>query len=884
MKIITSHERTDMDALASIHAASLLYPDYVALLPAKLNRNVARFAVLYGEALGLTNRQAVTLEPISDVLLVDTQAIAPIKRMNAETRYHIIDHHQHTRKADKRTIIEGDAVGANTTLLIEQIRERGLDISSISATLMLLGIYEDTGSLSYLTTTARDVRAAAWLMEEHAALQIVQEFMHHALSAAQREVYQQLLNSSRTVDINGHLVLVASIHLDEYVDELSSLVNQLLDTFDVQACFMLCEFEGDVQIIARSIVDEIDVGSILTTLGGGGHTRAAAALAEGSSLTKVEEHLNDALEARVEPPLSVASIMSTNVHTLSPDMTVGQAVALMRRYGHEGFPVVRGDQLVGILTRSDIDRAVHHGLTDLVLERFIHTGPIYVEPQDTIDIVRDIMLEHNLGQVPVVQNGHFAGIVTRTDLIKLQAPELNGGKGASLREKLDEALPPALADLLIEARNTANDMGYSLYIVGGFVRDLVLGAPTLDLDLVVEGDAIAMARRLGKKLDARIRTHSRFGTAKVILDGNRAKGVPESLDFVTARTEFYERPTELPRVEYSSIKQDLYRRDFTINTMAICLDRDRYGELLDYYSGLRDIRNRRIRVLHSLSFVEDPTRILRAVRFEQRLGFEIEERSEELISDALDLIDDVSGERLRHELYLILGEKKPEMALVRLHRLGVLARIHPSLTWSHEQSEMFARLRQVFAKTDYMEPSTHPGMGASLSAKPNDGSAIEGPPSLALSYLALFTSSLDRNELGEVSQRLHISQRDLQLLHQVSELRDELDMLQADVLLRSQIYHLLQPFSQEARFVISALCDSSVVQERLNLYEKELGDVEPVVDGHYLQGLGIKPGPVYGIILGRIRDALLDQQVTTPEEQQALAHALAKTAVKSQAQ
>ena len=256
----------------------------------------------------------------------------------------------------------------------------------------------------------------------------------------------------------------------------------------------------------------------------------------------------------------------------------------------------------------------------------------------------------------------------------------------------------------------ASALSFPLYAVGGFVRDLLLGQPNFDVDLVVEGDAIRLAQALAQRFGGRVRSHRRFGTAKWILpesltltndDGTTYAGseLPESLDFVTARTEFYEHPTALPTVERSSIKQDLHRRDFTINTLAVRLTPDHWGELLDFYGGRKDLADGMIRVLHSLSFVEDPTRILRAARFEQRFAFRIEPRTEELIAGALDLLDRVSAERVRHELELILAEAEPERALCRLGELNVLARLHPQLrcdAWFRAKaSELRAALGQV---------------------------------------------------------------------------------------------------------------------------------------------------------------------------------------------
>jgi len=865
MKIITTHERADMDALASMYAATLLHPDYQAVLPQKLNRNLRDFIALYKDELRFVERSEVPHRHISDVLLVDTQAIAPLRGMDARTRIHIIDHHLPEKPLPEQTTFEGEPVGATTTLLVEKLQKRHISLSKVGASLLLMGIYEDTGSLSYLTTTVRDARAASWLLEQGADLALVGEFLNRPLSNGQREALNRLINGSTLYTIRGHTICISAVTLESYVDELSSLIHQIMDMYEPDACFMLAQHEQSIQVIARSTVNTINVAELLREFGGGGHSKAAAALVKGLELADVRDKLLQALEQKIEPPTLVREIMSTNVHTLDPNISIRDAAQLMRRYGHEGFPVVDGEKLVGILTRRDVDRALHHRLGDMPVRNFLHTGPVYVHPQDPVEEVQRVMIEQGLGQVPVVDGGRFVGLVTRTDVIKLWATPPQPSRAEEIRRLMEKALPEAFRELLIKARDIANDKGYSLYIVGGFVRDLLLGSPTLDLDLVVEGDAIHLARELAAQIGGRVRSHSRFGTAKVIFDEPRPQGFPPSLDFVTARTEFYERPTVLPQVERSSIKQDLYRRDFTINTMAICLDRDRYGELLDYYGGERDLKEGLIRVLHNLSFVEDPTRILRAVRFEQRLGFTIEERTAQLIDDALDLLDHVTGERLRHELYLLLNEDEPERILERLEHMGVLSHVHPNLRYTRDMASLFARLRER------------------VHAWPTGDKAAQGEdrgdtPILSLCYLALLTSSMTPGELDSFVAHLHIPKSDASFLHEVVRLRESLNELRAPAMLPSTIYRLLHPFSREARFVLTVLTDSERVRQRLELYEQRLSQIAPHIDGHYLKALGVPPGPVYGEILSRVRDALLDQEITSLEQEQEFAQRLARAA------
>lgn len=238
----------------------------------------------------------------------------------------------------------------------------------------------------------------------------------------------------------------------------------------------------------------------------------------------------------------------------------------------------------------------------------------------------------------------------------------------TIEHRIEGGLNPALQGILHEAGALAGPLGYRAFVVGGLVRDLLLGQKTFDLDIVVEGEGIPFARDLAGRLQARLKSHERFGTATLIFpDGLR-------VDVATARTEVYDRQAALPRVTPGSIRDDMCRRDFTINAMAASLMPGEFGRLLDDFRGLRDLREGRIRVLHEKSFLDDPTRIFRAVRFESRLGFRIVRSTRALIDEALSrrVLDDLEDYRVAAELRLILGEPDPAGPLRRLAALGVL--------------------------------------------------------------------------------------------------------------------------------------------------------------------------------------------------------------------
>ncbi len=852
MDAILTHENADFDALGALLGAKKIYPSALAILPRRMNRNVRDFCALYCDVLPFTRPEDLPRQRFRQIVVVDSQGIQSARGVTPQTRIHFIDHHPLTRDLKPTMTFSGGETGATTTLFVEQIREKELTLTPIEATLLLLGIYEDTGSLSYITTTPRDLHAAAFLLERNASLAVVNEFLHPPLTEAQHKLYQQLIEKIQIRDIAGHAIAIAAARAENYVEEISVLAHQLREMYDPAALFLLVQMDDHIQLVARSERAEIDVAKIATAFGGGGHDKAAAALIRNLTLRQVKTRLVKLLKETVQPSLTVRDVMSFGVHTLDTTTTVAQAAEAMNRYGHEGFPVLQRGKLVGIVTRREIDRAVRHKLLNTPIKNLMQK-PASVAPDDSLEKVRAVMIENNLGQVPVVQDRRIIGIITRTDLIKPWNKQ-PATRAQEIAARLEKWLPPELLALLRDASHIARDLGYSLYIVGGFVRDLLLNQPTLDLDLVVEGDAIKLAQALQQKYGGRVHGHTRFGTAKWIIKETKDEGRKTndeklsslaahlaSLDFSTARTEFYAHPSALPEVETSSIKQDLYRRDFTINTLAICLDPERYGQLLDPFGGEADLQRGLVRVLHNLSFIEDPTRILRAARFEQRFGFKIEPRTARLIGDALGMLARVSGERIRHELSLIFRENEPEKALARAHALGALTAIFPVLTFTEWHAHKFAQARE-------------------LDARPSE-----------LMYLGLLIYHLTLAQIKELSARLRLPNAEIATLTQLATLREQVEpQLAVDALPRSAIYRLLEDYADAALEIFAVATDNARVRERVTLFRTQLRAVAPVLTGDDLKRMGLRPGPVYREILARLRAARLDGEITTREEEEAL--------------
>ena len=489
-------------------------------------------------------------------------------------------------------------------------------------------------------------------------------------------------------------------------------------------------------------------------------------------------------------------------------------------------------------------------------------GSTTVNAHDSVRRLQRLMIETGWGQIPVVDDDRIVGVVTRTDLITLWGTPPQPSQRSAVAALLERAISAPVLTLVHCISESAQAEGSVPYFVGGLVRDLLLGSPIVDVDLVIEGDAIALARRMERDLGGRVRTHKQFGTAKWLLSprvwrhvakrapadtGAADDKLPASLDLVTARTEFYTHPTALPQVARSSIKQDLHRRDFTINTLAISLDPEHWGELLDFYGGEADLHDGVIRVLHSLSFVDDPTRILRAARFETRLGFSLDPRSRELIADALPLLKRITGGRIRHELALIFCETEPERALCRLDELDILAHIHPGLRCDKWLQTKCRALREELA------PETWPV-------------DLDDP---FFPYLALLTYRLDDKGLEEVMARLLLvrdEKEDLRLLHSLQE-----DLPQVAKARRaSGVYHLLQPYAGRVLAVAWVATDRKRPRARLLQYQTTWRLVEAETTGDDLKAMGLKPGPLFRQLLAAVRDARLDGKVGNREEEVAL--------------
>ncbi len=871
MDVIATHSNADFDGLASMIAAHKLFPDAKLVLPGGGQEAVRNFLAVHD--LDIAKLKDIDLSQITRLVLVDTQdpdRIGPLKAYveNPAVEVVVFDHHIEPDSScadrSKQSIIE--SVGATTTLLVEQLRRRHLAVTPFEATVMALGLYEETGSFTFTSTTSRDFEAGAFLTAAGADLNMVVDSLRRPLDPDAVALLNDLLEHSEAYYLEGRKVLVATSTIDRRHGEAAGVVHMLAELQGVDAVLVAVMMDDRVEVIGRSRRPEIDVGWIAREFGGGGHAVAAAATVKKQPLAEVKERLVQLLTTHYRPTLLARDVMTQPVKTIGTDTTITEAEQRMTTYGINVFPILdEKDRYAGLVSRELIQKALFHRLGKTSVRDIMQTDAFIAQPETPFHDVELTMIERNQRFVPVVKEAKIIGVITRTDLLrtlhedvlktarKRVAPHgpselVVGGPRRNVKGLLRSRLPRRLMDVIEKAGELADHYGVSLFVVGGCVRDLLLGIDNFDLDLVVEGDGIAFAKALGQTMRARVKVHERFGTAIVLLpDGLK-------LDVATARTEHYEYPTALPTVEQSSIKKDLYRRDFTMNALAVRLNGKRFGDVLDFYGGQRDLNEKVIRVLHGLSFVEDPTRVFRAIRFETRFGFHLGKDTVALIAGAvkMNLFHRLSGHRLLEELKLLLSEREPKRAVKRLGNFGLLRFIHSKLEWSNRLESLLEAVEQAvdWYRLLYLDRKME----------------------IWLVYMMALLEMLPDRTVTDMLKRFPFSEQEATRLkmarvgcHKVSrKLATQRSLKPADV------YHLLSGLSDETLLILMAKSKSETVKRQVSAFLTTYQHVKPLLTGADLKAMGLKPGPQFKKLLDQLLDARLNGEVKTEQEERQL--------------
>lgn len=869
MEVITTHTNADFDSLASMLAAKKLYPDAVIVFPGSQERNLREFFIhstLY--AFEVERVKNIDLQEIKKLILVDTRQLSRIGKFSdiikrPEVEIHIYDHHPPSSEDIHGQVEFISEVGSTVTILVGILQQKGIDISGDEATIMLLGIYEDTGNLTFQSAKEEDFKAAGFLIRKGANLNILSNIITKELTSEQIFLLNELIQSATRYNIQGIDIVIAQAYVERYIGDIAILVHKLKDMENLDVLFVLVHMEDRIYLIGRSRLEEVNVSEIASEFGGGGHPTAASATIKGMTLIEVHDRLLNLLKEMVRPKKVAKDVMVFPVKMIEPGRTIEEAREIMNRYNIDIIPVWQEKKVIGLISKDVVERAIHHGLKDSSIKDYMSTEFSVVSPETPFSRIQELIIGQNQHLLPVVQKDQLIGIISLGDVMRgIQEEMLKSWKRIPLLESqplygkkkvisklMEERFPKRIYQLLKEFGKVGDELGYSVYAVGGFVRDLLMRVENFDIDIVVEGDGIRFANEFEKRSSCRIRTHRKFGTA-IILFSDGLK-----VDIATARLEVYESPAALPTVERSSIKMDLYRRDFTINTLAIHLNPKSFGELIDFFGGVKDIKEKVIRVLHNLSFVEDPTRIFRAIRFEQRLKFQIGKQTQNLMRNAVKMgfMDRLSGGRVFSELILILQEENPIPALRRMNDFNLFQFLHPQLRFDEERINLFEQIQHVISWFDLL--------------------FLEEKYDRWLIYFYGLIDSLKEEAVIELCQRLDMVGR-LKIRVMEGKRQAEKNLLKIFSLIeagiepkRSEIYELLDPIPNEVKLFMMAKTTQNLTRKYISLYFTQLKDTKPILRGADLVKIGIKPGPGIKKRLNDLLKARLDEQVITRQDE-----------------
>jgi tRNA nucleotidyltransferase (CCA-adding enzyme) len=866
MQVITTHLNADFDCLASMVAAKKLYPEANMVLSGSAEKMVHQYLQKMSATFEISKIKEIDLDKVSLLILVDTQNPARIGVFQSliqkpGVEVHVYDHHPEAGNEIKASKAVIKKRGAATTVLMEVLEEKGITLNEEESTLMALGIHEDTHSLISVSTTAEDLSALAGLVRLGADLNVVAEFIQARLNPEQLDVLNDLIRNIELLNINGVEIALATASVDHFVEDLAYVVSRVMELENLSALIVLVRMDQRVYLIGRSRTKVLDLSDLAREFGGGGHANAASASIREMTLVQVREKVLAILDEKMEPLSKVKDIMQYPVLTVQREDTILTVEKTLTLFNLNTLPVIDNDIPVGLITRQIVEKALHHKLgethaEDLMIQEFSVTAPdVYFKT------ITPIIIEEKQKLIPVVdsQNGHLVGIVSRGDLLRVLQGDMRQGENSSnfgwgrdsrgykkVKSLMKERLDKNLMALIETIARIAEGPEYGVYVVGGFVRDLLLGIRNLDIDIVVEGDGIGFAGELAAELQGRVKSHAKFGTSVIILeDGFR-------IDVATARMEFYKHPAALPTVEKSSIKADLFRRDFTVNCLAIQLTGKDAFALIDHFNGERDLKDRMIRVLHNLSFIEDPSRMFRAIRFEQRNRFQIGKQTVAFMKIAVKkrLVDELSGSRLLNEIVLIMKENQPVPCIRRMREFSLLQFISPNLLLDTRALEILDRVEGVLSWAKIVP--------------------FAKSPEIWFVYFMGLLNELDAPNFKQAIERLDVPMRLRKRLElDLETYRESRRLLTiANDLSPTEVYDIFSPLSPEGIiFLLSALADDRANKYATLFVTQYQGQAKLSLTGNDLIEMGVSPGPVFQQVFKALRDARVNGQVNSKEDE-----------------
>ena len=423
MEVITTHINADFDAMGSMIAARKLYPGALLVFPGSQERTLREYFIKSTVYIyGFKRLRDIDIDKVTRLILVDTRQSSRIGKFvdilnKPGLEVHVYDHHPDAEDDVTANLSVVKSFGSTVTLFTRLFEERGIEVTAEEATIMSLGVFEDTGSFTFNNTTPEDFEAAAFLLRSGADLNVVSDMVTQELTAEQINLLNELILSAKNYNFQGIEVCVTTVSIDRYVGDFAVLVHKLRDIESLDVVFALARMDDRVYLVARSRIPEVNVGSIVSMFGGGGHATAASASIKDLTLVQAEAKLMELLRSHIHPYPTAENLMtSPAVHT-EPGVQIGEAELTMVRYNINAMPVLKDGTLIGLITRQVLEKALFHGLTARTVAEFMNTDVAFVKPDANLVEIQTHLVERHQRILPVVDNGKVLGVITRRDLL-----------------------------------------------------------------------------------------------------------------------------------------------------------------------------------------------------------------------------------------------------------------------------------------------------------------------------------------------------------------------------------------------------------------------------------------------------------------------------------
>ncbi|MBS3758917.1 MAG: CBS domain-containing protein [Desulfobacterales bacterium] len=421
MQLITTHRSTDFDAFSSLIAGTLLYRGAVPLLPKVVNPNVKAFSSIHKDLFEMYHVDDIDFSRIDKLIVVDTNRWTRLEKMDglkarSDLEIDVWDHHEEQTDLNPNWICQ-EKIGANITLMIREIKRRKIKLTPMQATLFLIGLYEDTGNLTFSSTTAEDVYAAGYLLENSADLTVLNTFLQPGYGVKQKDVLFEMLKSPTREKIGNYSVGINTVHIEGHISNLSLVVHMYREILNLEVAFGIFVHEEHDKciIIGRSVVEDINIGSIMRSMGGGGHPGAGSAMLKSVNPDALHEWILELLKGNQQASVQISDLMSYPVITVTSDTSMEKVAEVLRKEGCTGVPVVDNDRLVGVISRRDFRKVKGDSRMKNPVKAFMSSRNITITPESSPMEAARLMVKYDIGRLPVIKNDRIIGIISRSD-------------------------------------------------------------------------------------------------------------------------------------------------------------------------------------------------------------------------------------------------------------------------------------------------------------------------------------------------------------------------------------------------------------------------------------------------------------------------------------